>query len=242
MTAPSIRAVLFDKDGTLVDYDASWSGVNLKAVAFAAAGDAGLADRLTEVAGIDAAGRARGPGALIAAGSAGEIAEAFVAAGARFDPDELATELDRLFLAGAADMVPVGDLPALLGRLAEAGLRLGIASSDGAAAVAAFAERVGILDLLDFVSGWDSGNGPKQGGGPARAFAAAIGVAPAEIAVVGDTDHDMAMGRSAGAGLVVGVLTGTGTRASLGARADAVIVDISGLAGLLAAAALTPRA
>ena len=49
--------------------------------------------------------------------------------------------------------------------------------------------------------------------------------------VVGDTLHDLAMGRTAGVGLKVGVLTGTGTQASLAAHADMVLGSIAELEG-----------
>ncbi|MCE1236782.1 MAG: HAD hydrolase-like protein [Hyphomicrobiales bacterium] len=231
--ARAIRAILFDKDGTLVDYAASWTPVNARAVRLAAAGDAALEERVRAAVGVDATGRALFPEAIMAAGSAGEIAAAMIAAGAAFARDELAQALDRLFLDAASAMVPVGDLPAILGRLATRGLALGVASSDNAAAVAAFAAQFGLSDLLAFTAGWDSGHGAKPGPGQALAFAAAVGCAPGEIAVVGDTAHDMAMARAAGAGLVVGVLTGTGTRESLGPLADVVVETIAEVEALL---------
>lgn len=228
-----IRAILFDKDGTLNDYAASWTPINARAVALAAAGEPRLAARLAEAVGVDGAGRALFPTAIMAAGTAGEIAEAMVAAGAAFDVEDLTAALDALFLEGAEAMVPVGDLPAILGRLASRGLVLGIASSDNTAAVVRFAEREGIADLLAFVAGWDAGHGAKPDPRLIGAFARAAGCEPDEIAMVGDTDHDMAMARAAKVGLVVGVLTGTGTAESLGARADAVIGSIAELEPLL---------
>ena len=38
-------------------------------------------------------------------------------------------------------------------------------------------------------------------------FCEAVEVAPGEVAVVGDAVHDLAMGRAAGVGLTVGVLS-----------------------------------
>ncbi len=230
-----IRAILFDKDGTLVDYAASWTPINARAVTLAARGDEMLAARIAAAVGVDAAGRALGPTSIMAAGSAGEIAAAMVAAGADFDPDDLSADLDALFLDGVEAMVPVGDLPAILGDLARRGLILGIASSDNTAAVVRFAERAGIAGLLAFVAGWDAGHGAKPNPSIVRAFGRLAACDPDEIAVVGDTDHDMAMAKRASAGLAVGVLTGTGTRSSLSARADAVIDDVSGLEALLRA-------
>ncbi|NLH83244.1 MAG: HAD family hydrolase [Phyllobacteriaceae bacterium] len=230
-----IRAILFDKDGTLVDYAASWTAINARSVALAARGDAMLATRIAAAVGVDASGRALEPTSIMAAGSAGEIAAAMVTAGADFARDDLAAALDALFLEGAEAMVPVGDLPAILGALTARGLTLGIASSDNTEAVVRFAERAGIADLLAFVAGWDAGHGAKPNPAIVRAFGRMAGCDPDEIAVVGDTDHDMAMAKGASVGLAVGVLTGTGTRASLGARADVVIDDIGGLDALLGA-------
>lgn len=63
-----------------------------------------------------------------------------------------------------------------------------------------------------------------------RAGASAV----ASVVVVGDTASDIGSGRAAGAGLVVGVLTGAHDRATLeAAGADAVIDDVTGLVGLL---------
>lgn len=232
-TGARIRAILFDKDGTLLDYVTSWTPINRRALNLAARGDAALAMRLATATGVDAEGRAVVPSAVMAAGTAGEIAAAMVAAGASWDIGDLAAALDALFLASAGEMVPVGDLPTILGALAARGLVLGLASSDNTGSVAAFAARSGIADLLVFAAGWDAGHGAKPEPGLGLAFAKAAGVRPHEIAVVGDTDHDMGLARAMGAGLAVGVLTGTGTRESLGRSADAVIDDVAGLEGLL---------
>ncbi|HWA67082.1 MAG TPA: HAD-IA family hydrolase [Mycobacteriales bacterium] len=54
-----------------------------------------------------------------------------------------------------------------------------------------------------------------------------------EVAVVGDTPSDIETGRRAGAGLVVGVLTGAGSEADLrAAGADEVVTDVTELADL----------
>jgi phosphoglycolate phosphatase len=227
------EAILFDKDGTLVDYWASWGPVNRAAVSLAAKGDTALARRLFQVGGVDEAGRAADAHALLAAGSARDIARIWVAAGARFTVPELTRALDDLFRASVADMVPVGDLAALLGSLKRRGLRLGIASSDGEAAIRDTVARFGLDAAIDFVAGYDSGHGPKPEPGMVRAFCRAVGVEPSAVAMVGDTLHDLEMGRAAGCGLVVGVLTGTGTRDSLAEMADLVIDDIHGLEAVL---------
>jgi len=63
-----------------------------------------------------------------------------------------------------------------------------------------------------------------------RAQASAV----ASVVVVGDTSSDVAAGRAAGAGLVVGVLSGAHDRAALeAAGADAVLDDVTQLPRLL---------
>ena len=52
----------------------------------------------------------------------------------------------------------------------------------------------------------------------------------AEIAVIGDNLHDIDMGRSAGAGLTIGVLTGTSTAADLAGHADRIYPGIAEMA------------
>ena len=57
----------------------------------------------------------------------------------------------------------------------------------------------------------------------------ALGVEPARTAIVGDSTADLLMGRAAGAGLVVGVLTGVGRLEDLAPHADAVIDSVADL-------------
>ncbi|MEL6211117.1 MAG: HAD hydrolase-like protein, partial [Pseudomonadota bacterium] len=60
------------------------------------------------------------------------------------------------------------------------------------------------------------------------------GIAPAEIAMIGDSTHDMACARAASCGLRVGVLTGPASHADLAPHADHVIDSIDALPALLA--------
>ena len=74
---------------------------------------------------------------------------------------------------------------------------------------------------------------PKPAPDVIHAFAGLTGLAPAEIAMVGDNRHDMQTGRAAGAGLLVGVLSGTGTRAALAPLADVLLNSVVELPALL---------
>lgn len=231
---PELVGLLFDKDGTLIDFHASWEPINRRAAAMAAGGDRALARRLLEVGGADPESGRVAADSLLAAAGTSEIAAAWSGAGAIHDAARLTVELDRLFRAAATDVVPVGDLAALFARLRRAGFALGIASSDNEGSIRAMADRFGLSPHLAFVAGYDSGHGLKPEPGMVQAFARAIDAPAARLAMIGDNRHDLAMGRAAGVGLTVGVLTGTGTRETLGPLADHVLSSVDELPALLA--------
>jgi phosphoglycolate phosphatase len=64
-------------------------------------------------------------------------------------------------------------------------------------------------------------------------FCEQTGLTPAEVAVVGDSTHDLEMARAAGAGLCVGVLTGPATHDDLAHLADVVLGSAVELAAYL---------
>lgn len=227
-----LAGILFDKDGTLIDYARTWVPINRRAAEYAAGGDPALRDRLLEIGGQDPVRGTVAGGSLLAASNTEEIAAAWRDAGAR-DDGTLVAALDAIFTEGAGGSVPVCDLPALFDRLVGRGLKLGVATSDSAAGARATLGALGV-DARDlFVAGYDSGHGVKPEAGMALAFARHCGLAPQRIVVVGDNLHDMEMGHAAGCGLCVGVLTGTGGREELATRADHVIAGIDRIEALL---------
>lgn len=229
----TIRGILFDKDGTLLDYDESWLPVNRELARIAAEGDAALADYLLAACGMDPVTGHIVPDSLLAAGNTRQIAEGLVAAGSKVDVIELTIKLDNLFANAAEFSVPVTDLAAFFGRLHKRGFKLGIASSDNERSIRQTAQRFGISDYVDYIAGYDSGFGSKPEPGMVLGFCAATGLQPEEIAMVGDNNHDLHMGRNAKAGLTIAVLTGTGSRESLSAAADHVFDDITHIEALL---------
>ncbi|SDF49846.1 phosphoglycolate phosphatase [Limimonas halophila] len=232
MTDPTIRGLLFDKDGTLIDFQATWVPLNVQAADVAAKGDPALRARLLEIGGYDAeTGRVTGA-SLLAQADTREVAEAWVDAGAPFGVDELAAAMDRIFQAGMHDAVPVTNIAELFRRLWARGLHLGIATSDSEAAIAASLAGFGVSGERVHAYGYDSGHGSKPDPGMVHAFCAATGLDPAQVAMVGDNLHDIHAGQAAGCGLTVGVRTGTGGP-ELADAADFVIADIGELEALL---------
>lgn len=233
--AAAIAGIVFDKDGTLLDFDESWAPVNRKLALLAAEGDIELAHRMLQACGMDPLSGHIRADSLFAVANTSEIATALVATGSPIPLDRLIPELDRLF-AEASDMsVPITDLAVLFGDLKAAGLKLGIASSDNERSIRNIVARFGLGDLVDYVAGYDSGHGVKPGPGMVLGFCQATGLDPSQVAVVGDSNHDMHMGLNAGAGLAIAVLSGTGSHASLEDAADHCLKDVTELAAFLRA-------
>lgn len=228
-----IKAVLFDKDGTLIDFQKSWEPITRMIARYAAGEDEELADHLLRVGGMDPETGVTRPDSLIAAASNDQLAAALVGAGAVVSVEDLLAAINHYAAGSAEHHVPVCDLADLFAELSAAGFKLGIASSDSAGSITALADRFGLRQWLGFISGYDSGHGAKPEPGMFLAFCEYVGLLPEEVAMVGDNLHDMHMGQSAGAGLTVSVLTGTGTREVLASESDMCLQGIHELVDAL---------
>lgn len=234
---PQLRGILFDKDGTLIDFRATWVPA-FRGVAGELAARLGggreLMHLLLERLGYDATlDRFADDSPLLWATNA-HIAEVWAATpevAYRLDVGEVVArhfgDLDRY------PPQPVGDLPALLGRLRARGLRLGMATMDDTSAALATAERLGIAAFLDFVVGADAGHGEKPGPGMALAFCAVCGLQPSEAAMVGDTPADLLMARQAGFGAAIAVGTGATSLHLVAPLADHVLASVQEIERLL---------
>ncbi len=229
----AIAGILFDKDGTLIDFEKSWTPVIQQLSLTAAGGDKELAARLMTVGGMDIESGKVIADSLFAAGNTVEIAEAFATEGAVIPYEQMVVDMDDFFAGAYEFAVPVTDLASFFARLKARGLKLGIASSDNERAIRGLSRHLGFEQYLDYVCGYDSGHGAKPEPGMALGFCDATGLAPGEVMMVGDNAHDMEMARRAALGMRVGVLTGTGNAASLGAIAHHVVDDITRLENLL---------
>jgi phosphoglycolate phosphatase-like HAD superfamily hydrolase len=146
----------------------------------------------------------------------------------------MVARIDAAFHAnGLSHSVPVTGLVETLAILTGRDLALGVATSDGTAATRAALAMLGVSPYLPHVFGYDSVPRPKPAPDMVHAFAAATGLDPGEIAVVGDNVHDLHMARAAGAGAAIGVLTGNAQAedlAPLGRRGPAQHPRPAGLA------------
>ena len=226
-----VDAILFDKDGTLFDFGATWEGWAESFLLRATGGDRPRAARIGQHIGFDLQARRFEPGSIVIAGTPDEVTERLLP----HFPDRGIDDILRMLNEEAehapqAEAVPL--LP-LLGRLRDLGLRLGVATNDAEGPALVHLEAAGVRGYFDFIAGCDSGHGAKPQPGQLLAFAERIGLSPDRIVMVGDSTHDLIAGRSAGM-QTVAVLTGLAEAAVLAPYADAVLPDIGHLPAWLA--------
>jgi phosphoglycolate phosphatase len=228
-----LKAILFDKDGTLIDFDRTWGEAGYKVMQSLAKGDEAAFARLVTVSDYDLERRTYRPSSHLVAGASGDFGVLWARALERTDVTTVIDEIDRLFMAEAhLSLSPIGDPLAILSELAMRGFALGIATNDAEAAAFQQAELLGLTPHLAFIVGRDSGHGRKPDPGMVAAFARKTGHAVNEIALVGDSTHDLHAARAAGA-VAIAVLSGPASEAELAPHADHVIASIIDLPALL---------
>jgi phosphoglycolate phosphatase len=231
-----IRGILFDKDGTLVDFRRTWmpayQGLALD-LATAAGGPGGapgeLADLLLARLGYDAATDRFDPESPLLWATNEALARALAVVPELRGLDVMAIAHAHFADAERYPPAPVGDLPALFARLRGHGLLLGIATMDSTGSAQALAERFDLSPHLAWIAGYDAGHGAKPAPTMVTGFCAATGLAPEEVAVVGDTLADLQMARAAGAAVALAVLTGALPSDALAPSADAVLDSVQDL-------------
>lgn len=233
MNAP--RAILFDKDGTLVDFDRTWgpaAGAVMRRLA--GADSAGLAAMHAFSHYHPGEQRFRQTSPLIA-GSSRQYGPGWAQALGRDADAAFFREVDRLFIEeGRRYLTPIGRPAPTLERFHAFGLPLGIATNDAEGNARLQAEMLGLTDLLSAVYGHDSGYGSKPAPGMVQAFSRLTGLAPHEIALVGDTRHDLDTARGAGA-IAILVRCGPSPVDDFADEADIVVDSVEELADLLLA-------
>jgi phosphoglycolate phosphatase-like HAD superfamily hydrolase len=229
-----IDLVVFDKDGTLISFDAMWSGwARDLGSRLEIATRRPVAGDVFATIGYDPSTDRVLPGGPLAVATMAEIEEIVAAVLRRWCPSVAAA---RRILAEAwsvpdpvALAVPLADLTSLFSALAAADRRIGVATTDNRRPTEATLEALGIAR---FVTGIVCGDDP----GPTKPDPAALtfladraGTSIDRTAMVGDTPADLAMARAAGVHRSIGVRSGVASDASLEPLADVLLDTIGDL-------------
>lgn len=229
------QLVIFDKDGTLIDFGRMWGNWAVQfAHRISSAVQRDVVAEVLELYGVDATTHHIAPhGALAIAPM--PLMQHLVAqyltpwqpsyAHALLVVQRLWQEPDPV-----REALPLADLPALCAWLHGQGIRMAVATADNRQPTLATLQHLGIDHYISAVACADDvGVAPKPAPDKIFAVCRALGFAPATAIMVGDTPADMHMGRNAGVMASVGVTSGLTTAAELAALADVVLPDVGHL-------------
>ncbi len=221
-----ISGVIFDKDGTLFDFNATWGAWAETMIAAETAGDHVLYMRLADRLGYDVKNRCFLPGSVVIAETVDVLADAIL----EVLPNTTKSELISRMNAAAIDVpqVEAAPLKSFVNELRELDLKVGVCTNDSEAPARAHLAKSGVENAFDFIAGFDSGFGGKPAPGQLLAFCDVTELAPDQCVMVGDSTHDLEAGRAAGM-YRVGVLTGPATKAELLPHAHIVLDSIADL-------------
>jgi phosphoglycolate phosphatase len=226
-----IDLVVFDKDGTLIEFHAMWSGWAADlARDLATATGRDWRPQLYGMLGYDeATGRALAGGRLAATPMARlrELTlELLVDAG--LDRDAAGAALATAWR--APDPVtlarPVTDLRVLFRTIRTARRRIALATTDDREPTIRTLAALGVDDWIDAVVCADDGIAAKPAPDMVLALCDRLGTPPWRTVVIGDSVADLAMGRAAGVARCYGVLSGVGSREDLAPLADEVLDSV----------------
>lgn len=230
--APAL--VVFDKDGTLIDFHAMWGDWITE-----------LARQLETVTGIpiggplfkamsfDATtGRIDPHGELALTPMAGLRAlTSEVLCAANLPPRRVEEVMNAVwYLPDPVSLArPLTDLARLFSALRRHGAQIAVATSDNHAPTEAMLSNLRVASLVDAVICADDDVPIKPAPDMILTVCRKLNILPAKTVMVGDNVPDLQMGRAAGVGLTVGVLSGVGTAADLAADADILLSSVKEL-------------
>lgn len=231
-----IKGVLFDKDGTLFDFRATWEQWTLRFLTDLAAGDGAKLHQLARSVKFDLDRTRFERDSQIIAGTPSDIAEALLPHLPGEGKEGFLMAMNRS--TALAEMVPAAPLRPLLKGLLARGLTLGVATNDSEAPARAHLRASGIEEHFDYIVGFDSGYGAKPTAGMCHGFCERTKLSPDQVVMVGDSRHDLLAGRAAGM-RTIGVLTGMARESELQPLADEVLPHIGHLPAWLETSSYT---
>lgn len=230
----AIRGVLFDKDGTLIAVNDTWIPIYRRMLAELFNTDTDGADALMEKAGLDRETGRFQPGSVLAGGTTRQLIDIWWPG---LDEEGVAGKvriLDHDYAPLVKELLqPLMPLEPILAELRSMNLVLGVATNDSHVSARNHMAHVGVIEHFADIIAADTVPVPKPSGNMIRRFAEVTGMAPSEIAMVGDNHHDMEEARNGGAGLAIAVLSGNAAHADIAHLADHTIASVAELPALL---------
>lgn len=225
-----IKGILFDKDGTLLEFDKTWRPVASEVINRIVSHyklDSSYKKKLSEAIGlfdnhIDS-------NSSLSSGTNRDVALDFFFACPQIEnEDEFISWSTNTFneVANIFPFYTVDGAKETIKNLKENGIVIGLSTADSVANANIFLEKSGLLPYFDFIGADDGIINPKPATDYMDNFCKEFSLKPSEVMVVGDTLTDMDFGINSGAGIKLGVLTGTSSKKILTTKADLVTNSI----------------
>lgn len=232
-----IRGIIFDKDGTLLDFNSIW----LPAAEFLAEyiatiyGNRKLKKQFLESIGVQE-NKIETDG-ILASGTVGDMAGAFyevlsinnIPVSSSKLQEIISNMLSKFVEDNEISIVPTGKLTTLFHKLKSENIVIGLVTSDSMASTLHCLKKLEVLQYFDFIRTGDIEIPAKPDPEVLHQFYKQYELNPEEVAVVGDTVVDMKFARNGKAGITIGVLSGAGTAYELSEMADFVYENVNGI-------------
>lgn len=232
-----ISCIVFDKDGTLIDFNltlgkrtADW----IQAMVARVNKDDGLAAEISRTIGYDWINEQVLPDGPIAVTTAQKLIA--LASGELYKQGLPWHEAERtavetiLPTLGAdfqeGEIVPLGEVLRTFQRLKGAGLLIAVATGDDRKPTIETLEALGITALVDAIVCGDDDWPEKPDPAVLQGIARELGIDPGQMLMVGDTVNDMLAGRNAGVAGCIGITGSIGNPTQLAEYADVLLERI----------------
>lgn len=235
-----IRGILFDKDGTLLDFNSIWLPASNYLAdniieKYCKGCNKNIKKELLRSIGVEN-GTADGKG-ILASGTVYDIAEAFMKIleknNITYNNEEISEMVPKLLnqfiINRNYDIIPTGNLEKIFIKLKSKNIFIGLATSDTILSTEYCLKKLNIFQYFDFLGTSDGKYPPKPSPILLQNFCRITGLNENEVAVVGDTVTDMQFARNGNAGMAIGVYSGTSSAEELSETADLVYESVDSL-------------
>lgn len=233
-------AIIFDKDGTLIDFDAFWVPVSIKAIGFILDRlgiDRTPCDEILEAFGVHEG--ITSINGVLCKGTYEQMGQIVYGILCKHGYHGSSDEVIRILVEAYNESTDAGlvkptckDLAESLTELKGMGKRLAVVTTDNSEITLKCLKVLGILELFDKIYTDDGINPTKPDPFCVYDFCERFGIEKGGVVMVGDTMTDVKFAKNAGIS-VIGLAKADINRDILIGEADAVISEISQLSGII---------
>jgi HAD superfamily hydrolase (TIGR01549 family) len=233
-------AVIFDKDGTLLDFDAFWVSVSVKAIGLfleRIGMDGELCDEILEAYGVD--NGITSINGVLCKGTYAQMGQIAHEVLSKYGFAGSVEEVTKLLVSAYSESSDAGVIsltcPNLADTLAELkgrGKKLAVVTTDNKEMTVKCLKALGIDAFFDKIYTDDGVTPTKPDPFCVYDICNTLGIEKERVVMVGDTETDVKFARNAGI-RVIGVAKGDVNKKILGGMADTVLSDVSELIGVI---------